>query len=162
MIFVTTGTQAPFNRLVKAIDSIAKSLNHEVVVQASGVDFDVQNIKVVDFLAPKDFEVLFNDAEIIISHAGMGSIISALTIAKPIIVVPRRAALGEHRNDHQMATAKRMEALGYVPVVYELENELLAAVQALLGTSVGSTVKKVGNFASKELVDSLEQYILRK
>ena len=54
----------------------------------------------------------------IYAHAGMGTILSALKQDKPIIIVPRLASLKEHRNDHQIATAMRMDELGYVYVAY--------------------------------------------
>ena len=59
----------------------------------------------------------------IVAHAGMGTIISAMQHQKPIIIFPRIAALGEHRNEHQMATAKKMKELGYVHVAFN-EKEL--------------------------------------
>ncbi len=52
----------------------------------------------------------------VIAHAGMGSIISALEIGKPIVVMPRRGSLRETRNDHQVATAERFGSRGRVIV----------------------------------------------
>ena len=58
-----------------------------------------------------------------IAHAGMGSIITALELGKQIIIMPRRASLGEHRNDHQVATAKQFAAQGRIEVALD-ETEL--------------------------------------
>jgi UDP-N-acetylglucosamine transferase subunit ALG13 len=162
MIFVTTGTQAPFNRLIKAMDVIAGTLDGErVVAQASGVDFDVHHMEVVDFLAPDDFNSLFSEARLIISHAGMGSIISALTYAKPILVVPRRVSLGEHRNDHQMSTAKKMEKMGYVPVVYETK-KLKERIDLILHQIDNTSAHQLNGLASESLIHSLKEFILKK
>ena len=73
------------------------------------------------FLAPDEFDKLCHDARLIVAHAGMGTIISAMTKGKPIIVFPRIAALGEHRNEHQLATSKKMKELGYAYVANNKE-----------------------------------------
>ena len=54
----------------------------------------------------------------------MGTFLSAMRLGKPIVVFPRVAALGEHRNEHQLATARKMKELGYVYVA-ETAEELL-------------------------------------
>lgn len=109
MIFVTIGTQAPFDRFIKMVDEIAANLNEEVIAQTFKSQYKAKKIKTVDFLAPDEFNKLFKEARMIVAHAGMGTIISAMQHQKPIIIFPRIAALGEHRNEHQMATAKKMK-----------------------------------------------------
>lgn len=66
------------------------------------------NLKILKRLifGTDEFDKLCHDARLIVAHAGMGTIISAMTKGKPIIVFPRIAALGEHRNEHQLATSK--------------------------------------------------------
>lgn len=49
-------------------------------------------------------------AHVIVGHAGIGTIITAAKAEKPLILYPRQASLGEHRNDHQQATAREMES----------------------------------------------------
>jgi UDP-N-acetylglucosamine transferase subunit ALG13 len=160
MIFVTTGTQAPFNRLVKAMDIIADDLNgEEVIVQAFGVDFETKNLKIVGFLNPVEYKRIFDEARLIVSHAGMGSIVSALTIGKPIVVIPRKASLGEHRNDHQIEGAKKMESLGYVNVAYD-EDELSIKIKKMLAKSPENESVTIGNYASNSLTSSIRGFIL--
>jgi UDP-N-acetylglucosamine transferase subunit ALG13 len=160
MIFVTTGTQAPFNRLVKAMDIIADDLNgEEVIVQAFGVDFETKNLKIVGFLNPVEYKRIFDEARLIVSHAGMGSIVSALTIGKPIVVIPRKASLGEHRNDHQIEGAKKMESLGYVNVAYD-EDELSIKIKKMLAKSSENESVTIGNYASNSLTSSIRGFIL--
>lgn len=119
MIFVTIGTQAPFDRFIRSVDLIASKTNEKVVAQTYKGIYIPQHIEYVDFLPPNEFNRLFNEARLIVAHAGMGTIISALAKKKPIIIMPRLASLGEHRNDHQMATAMKMNELGYVYVAYD-------------------------------------------
>ncbi len=154
MIFVTIGTQAPFDRFIKIIDEIAENLNEEVIAQTYRSQYQAKNIKTVDFLEPDKFNKLFKEARIIVAHAGMGTIISAMQQQKPIIVFPRIAALGEHRNEHQMATARKMKELGYVHVAFnekELKNLLLSKNITCL--------HKLSDSASQSLIDSLTDFI---
>jgi UDP-N-acetylglucosamine transferase subunit ALG13 len=76
------------------------------------------------FLSPTDFRAKAREAQVIIAHAGMGSILTALEFGKPIVLMPRRAHLGEHRNDHQWATVKHLSKDVGVAVAAD-EDELL-------------------------------------
>ncbi len=160
MIFVTTGTQAPFNRLVKVMDALAPELGgEEIIVQASGVNFETKNVRVVGFLHPVEYSRIIDEARLIISHAGMGSIVSALTKGKQIIVIPRKAELGEHRDNHQVDSAKKMEALGYVPVAYD-EDQLKSKIINMLMKDAGNEEAMIGEYASNSLVDSIRGFML--
>jgi UDP-N-acetylglucosamine transferase subunit ALG13 len=119
MIFVTVGTQIPFDRFIAAIDDMAVLVNESVIVQAFRGKYKPKHIQTVDFLPPDEFNKLMLEARLVVSHAGMGSILSALKYQKPIIIFPRLVSLGEHRNDHQIATAMKMNELGYVYVAYD-------------------------------------------
>jgi UDP-N-acetylglucosamine transferase subunit ALG13 len=157
MIFVTIGTQEPFDRLIKAIDKIAPQLGEDVIVQTFKTDYEIKNMKVLDFIPPKDFETYFEKASLIVSHAGMGTIISALVKQKALIVMPRMVEYGEHRNDHQMSTARRFEALKYIEVAYN-ETEL---IEKLLHTikKEAKPLKQLGEYASETFINSLSEYI---
>ena len=86
MIFVTIGTQLPFDRLIRIIDNLAPQLDEEIIAQVYKCGFTPKNIKTVDFFAPDEFNGPFDKARLIISHAGMGTILSALQKDKPIII----------------------------------------------------------------------------
>lgn len=154
MIFVTIGTQLPFDRLIRIIDKLAPQLNEEVVAQVYQCGFTTKNIKTVDFLAPDEFNRLFDKARLIVSHAGMGTILSALQEGKPIIVFPRIAALGEHRNEHQLATAHKFKEMGTVNVAMN-EEELTS----MLLNGNQTTLQHIGNSASSSLIQSIQKYI---
>lgn len=154
MIFATIGTQAPFDRFVKMLDDLGKGLDEDVVVQTIKSEYVPQNVKCVDFLPPDVFAEYFNKARMVIAHAGMGTILSALKQDKPIIVVPRLASLKEHRNDHQMATAMRMDELGYVYVAYDKKQ-----LKDLMMQKDLKPLKHIGNQASESLVESLTEFI---
>ncbi|ULQ57941.1 hypothetical protein KJS94_06975 [Flavihumibacter rivuli] len=158
MIFVTTGTQEPFDRLVKCIDELLSEYpDMTFVVQAMKGEYSPQNFELLDFLSPSRFDEYFKSADLIVAHAGMGTILSALVIAKPIIVIPRIQDFNEHRSDHQVATANKMKEMGYVEVAND-ENELK---DILIRLHKGAQLpgKTIGKYASDSLVKSLRDFI---
>lgn len=155
MIFVTTGTQEPFKRLIYALDEIAPALGQKIIVQDSGVNYRLKHLKVITTLTPQQYSQYFDNATLIISHAGMGTIISALVKQKPIIIMPRSVKLKEHRNDHQLATAKRFGDMGYVHVAFDEKT-----LQSMLTDNPISDIKclkKLNKYASASLIDSLRE-----
>lgn len=101
MIFVATGTQFPFDRLIEYMDSWAKNHKTEVFAQIGEGAYQPQYASFEKFISIEDYNQKIQQADLFISHAGMGNIISAKEHSTPIIVVNRQAKLGEHRNDHQ-------------------------------------------------------------
>ena len=154
MVFVTVGTQAPFDRFIKIIDEVAPQIDEEIVAQACQLGFEPKNIKTIDFLAPDKYNELFREARLIVSHAGMGTILSALQQHKPIIIFPRIAALGEHRNEHQLATAEKFKELGSVYVAMN-EEEL----KNLLKRTDLKPLAGIGDYASESLIESIKGFI---
>jgi len=158
MIFITTGTQEPFDRLIETMDDIAGQYpDVHFVVQAFHSHYKAKNFEVLEFLSAADFSDYMDKAELIISHAGMGTIISALVDSKPIIVMPRLLKHNEHRNEHQLATARKFEAMGYLNVAYD-EDELKDKFKNLWPHNV-KPLHKIGGTASDQLIDSLRTFI---
>lgn len=105
MILLTVGTQLPFDRLIKLMDDIAPDLDEEVIAQIGLGTFEPQHMTWHRIIEPVTFEKYVDQARFIVSHAGIGSLLTAERHNKPIILFPRTSYLGEHRNEHQMATA---------------------------------------------------------
>jgi UDP-N-acetylglucosamine transferase subunit ALG13 len=95
------------------------------------------------------------DADAIVAHAGMGTILNALQLGKPLLVMPRRAALGEHRNEHQSATARRFQELGGVAVADDAE----ALAEALGGLRAITAAARISPYASDRLISALSSFI---
>jgi UDP-N-acetylglucosamine transferase subunit ALG13 len=156
MIFVTVGTDLPFDRMVKVIDDWALiSGRRDVFAQIGEGGWEPKNIEFANFLQPLQFQEHFQKASVIISHAGMGTILSALHHHKPILVMPKRASLGEHRNEHQTATARRMMEFGGVNVAFD-EDELRSKLDHLDDLASG---RRIGSFASDSLVTGIRDFI---
>jgi UDP-N-acetylglucosamine transferase subunit ALG13 len=119
MIFVTVGTnEAPFDRLLEAVAALPQSVpGEEVVVQRGSSDVRPPAAQVVDFLS---FDRLVSEvrrARVVVTHAGVGSVLVALTNGRRPIVMPRMRRHGEAVDDHQIAFAERFEKSGFVTVV---------------------------------------------
>ena len=159
MIFVTIGTQEPFDRLIKTMDELAHKLHVEIVAQVSEKsDILVKNMKTFDFMEPKEFDQYFNNAELIVAHAGMGTIISSLVKRKPLIILPREREFMEHRNDHQLATVKYFSKLGLINAAKDINDLELQITEFMKGTKK-LTMPTLGNFASTSLIEAIRDEI---
>lgn len=122
MIFVTVGTQLPFDRLIGAVDAWAGAHPaHPVVAQVGPTALVPRHIAHERSMSPAACRERMLAADVVVAHAGMGTILGALELGKPLLVMPRRAALGEHRNDHQLSTARRLAELGRVEVAFDVD-----------------------------------------
>jgi exopolysaccharide biosynthesis glucuronosyltransferase PssE len=156
VIFVAVGTQLPFDRLVRTVDEWAgRTGRADVVAQVGPAEYTPHHIRYASFMPPVEFSQHMAEADLIISHAGMGTILSALGLGKPILVLPRQAKLNEHRNDHQLATARRFKELGRIMVAMD-EKELMTQLQTL--DSIGPSAR-IGPYATDELLSRVRQFI---
>ena len=132
MIFLTVGTLFPFDRLVKAIDNAVAEgiITQQVFGQIGKTSFKPKHIEYVETLNKKSFDEKVSNADYLISHAGIGTIVIALEQGKPLLVMPRMKRFKEHVNDHQVTTAQRFEQLGHILAAYSVE-ELPEKLQQL-------------------------------
>lgn len=156
MIFVTVGTDLPFDRMVRVVDEWAQAANRDdVFAQIGGTDWQPARIAWSKFLQPPEFARKFAEAEVVVAHAGMGTILSALQWEKPILVMPRRASLGEQRNEHQLATARHLSQLGKINVAMG-EAELRVMLE---GLGELRPRERIGAYASDSLIAALREFI---
>ena len=135
MIFVTVGTQLPFDRLIAAVDHWAGlSGRADVFAQTCGGTYRPAHMMNRARITPAECREYFARADIVVAHAGMGTIISAIEAGKPLVIVPRRMDFGEHRNDHQVATCERFCNLPNV-FVANMEEEIPEKINAALAAS---------------------------
>ena len=156
MIFIVTGTQEPFDRLLKIVDRwYSRNKGIKIIAQTAKSTFSSKNMMCFDYLEPDVFNEYFNNADVIIGHAGIGTIIEALENEKKLVVFPRLVKYNEHRNDHQLHTAKGFDKLGLINVAYS-ENELLKYLDDLDSIP---TKENIDNKAEQKLLDSLFAFI---
>lgn len=157
MIFVTVGSAEPFDRMIRAIDQWVPSHRRDsVFAQIGNSEYEPQNFKSVRFLTPPQFREHVGGAELIVAHAGMGSIITALELGKPIIVMPRRQHFHETRSDHQVATAQHFEQRRSVVVAVD-EKDLIVKLDSQETLEQTAAIRTE---ASPELISTIRAFIL--
>lgn len=157
MIFVTVGAQMPFDRLVRAVDHWARTnCRDDVFAQIGMSEYRPSNINWTQFLSPEEFRRKYEAATVIIAHAGTGSLITALQLGKPILIMPRRAALLETRNDHQVATSEQFRRFDSITVARD-EHELIDKLKDI--DNLRSEVRSIESHASRDLTRSLQKFI---
>lgn len=117
MILVTLGTQdKPFTRLLDKISEQIDNgyINEEIIVQAGCTKYSSEKMKIFDLVPMDELDRLTKEADLIITHGGVGSIIGALKYEKKIIVCPRLKKYGEHTNDHQLEITDNFSESGYI------------------------------------------------
>ncbi|MBD7970810.1 PssE/Cps14G family polysaccharide biosynthesis glycosyltransferase [Paenibacillus gallinarum] len=105
MIFVTVGTQKfPFTRLFQMVEKLIQShlITDEVIAQVGYTEYASDRMTIYKFLQETEMMENILASDIIITHAGVGTITNCLENNKKIIVVPRTMELGEHIDNHQM------------------------------------------------------------
>ena len=122
MILVSVGTQLPFDRLIRTVDQWATDHRRgDVIAQIGPTRYRPVTMKSFSHIPYDSFRDLQKRCAVMICHAGMGSIITAMEFGKPIIVMPRNHQLGEHRNGHQFATLRQF---GNRPGIYAADTEV--------------------------------------
>lgn len=158
MIFVTVGThERGFDRLVKAVDGLIGSgkIKEKVIIQTGYTEYIPKNCDSFKFTDYDNIVELCKKASIVISHGGVGSIITPLELGKPVIVVPRLKRFNEHTNDHQLQIVKELERQEKIIPVYDIKNLENALEEA---RKVGN--KKYNKQRSK-ILDIVSNYLLK-
>ena len=155
-VFVTVGTQLPFDRLIQAVDDWAAHHDAEVFAQTGTSALRPSHIGWKDYIDVSEANERIRTADLVVAHAGMGTILTRLETGLPMIVLPRRADLGEHRNDHQLATVKR---LSHIPglVVVKDEKELQEKMSRFEPRRGAAALDAV---ASPSLITAIREFVL--
>ena len=117
MILVTLGTQDKgFPRLLKQIDEEIKkgNIKEKVIVQAGCTKYESENMEIFDLIPSDEFDKLVARADLIITHGGAGSILTAIKNNKKVIAAARLKKYREHTNDHQVQIVKEFAKDGYI------------------------------------------------
>ena len=149
MILVTLGTQDKgFDRLLKAIDREIKkgTITDKVVVQAGYTEYQSDKMEIFDMIDKEALEKLTKEADLIITHGGVGSILTALSYGKTIIAVPRLKKYKEHTNDHQKQIVNRFAKEGYILAAKDL-------------SQLGKMIEKAKTFHPKKYQSNRDQFL---
>lgn len=149
MIFVTLGTQdKEFTRLLEAIDrEIEKgNIKERVVVQAGYTKYESKNMEIFDLIPTDEFNKYIKSADLIITHGGAGSILTAIKNNKKVIAAARLYKYKEHTNDHQKQIVKEFADEGYILELRDFNK-------------LGKLIEKSKNFTPKKFVSNTPNMI---
>ena len=149
MILVTLGTQdKEFTRLLKAIDrEIEKGvITDKVVVQAGCTKYESKNMEMFDLIPANEFDEYIKKADLIITHGGAGSILTAVKNNKKIIAAARLAKYKEHTNDHQRQIIREFSDQGYIMELKDFNK-------------LGKLIQKSKTFKPKKFISNTENMI---
>ena len=147
-----------FDRLTRAMDEWAAA--HPAVpveIQIGKGAYEPRHARWVRKLALPDYQARVANCDLFVAHCGMGSIISAIEAGKPILMLPRLHALGEHNTDHQLATARHVGVRPGLHVAADAD-DLKARAAALLADT-GHPPAPISRFAQPQLTDRIRAFI---
>ncbi|MBO4245583.1 MAG: beta(1,3)galactosyltransferase EpsH [Bacilli bacterium] len=155
MILVTVGTQdKSFKRLINEIDRLVKEkkIKDKVIMQTGYTEYNGL-IEHFNFAPEDELNEMVKKCDILITHAGVGSIFKGLEYGKKVIAIPRLKKYHEHVNNHQLDISKNFLEAGYIKVVNDIAD-------------LGNTIKNINKFNPKkleidnqELIDTVEEFI---
>lgn len=146
MILVTLGTQdQKFYRLLDALEN--SKVKDKIIVQAGGSsDYQSKKMEIFRFIDYKEMEKYIDEADLIITHGGTGSIIMPLQKGKKVIACARLEKYGEHINDHQKELVSVFAEEGYI-------------LEFIDGDDIDDLIKKSKSFKPKKYVSNTENFI---
>lgn len=147
-IFVTVGTTR-FDSLIKAIDEKLSGLEHEVTFQISDGIYKPKNFKYFNFT--EDIKNYFLESDIVITHAGAGSIYELLELRKKIIIVPNLDRVDKHQSD----IADYMDSNNYAKSIYNLDN-IISIIDDMQYKSFKEFKKEIF-FKAQEIIDFIQE-----
>ena len=160
MIFATIGTQLPFDRLLTGLDTwAAQHSSIRIVAQTGSTRRTFRHLNTVATMQQGEFRDCVQAARLVVAHAGMGTILSAIELGKPLIIMPRRAEFGEHRNDHQQETCREMSRLLHVEVVLDGQELHTALDSALARGFAMPPLTPTGSGECVSLLEALREFV---
>lgn len=125
MILVLLGTQNnSFHRLLEEVDKNIKdgTIKEEVIVQSGYTKFQSHRMRIIDLMSKEQLAEFQEEATLIITHGGVGSIVSSIEKGKKVIAVPRMHEYGEHVNNHQKEIVEDFNNKGYIIGIKKVED----------------------------------------
>lgn len=161
MIFLCVGSREyPFDRLIKRLDELVAdgTITDTVVGQIGTSRYEPKHFRWFRFLDRDIFQKYQTEADLIISHAGAGALVSALKMGRAVLSVPRLEKYGEHIDDHQTQISGALAAEGYLREVLDME-DLGVILRESLENPIRRTYDKPSNIVSI-IEGKLEEWIM--
>lgn len=149
MILVMLGTQNnSFHRLLEEVQKCIddKSIDEEVIVQAGATKFKSRDMKIFKLVSTKRLNEYVDNASYVITHGGVGSIVSCIKKGKKVIAVPRYSKYGEHVNDHQLQIIQTFDSQGFIKGIKDI-------------SELEEAIKEIKDFKPQEFVSNTQNII---
>lgn len=157
-VFVTVGSMLPFDRLISAMDAWAeKNPEVEVFAQIGESLIKPRFLQFDSMISPDAYRHNFQISDLVVSHVGMGTVITAFETEKPLIMLPRRFDRQEVTSNHQVATAKWLEGRPGIYMAWD-ESELASMINQAM--DVKKFVAKIESGTCDSLVAAIRQFII--
>lgn len=154
-LFLSVGSRFPMDRLILAVDQfIGENSGYSCIAQIGDSALKPQHIEYYKTLNQRQFNIYADEADLIVSHAGMGNIILASELNKPIVIIPRRAHLKEIINDHQLGTIKGFTGKHGIFAVKD-EQDIKEAIPRAIASSRDKDIYR----EREQLINNLRSYI---
>lgn len=141
MIFVTIGSMLPFDRLIRVMDEwAARNARTDLLAQIGNGAYEPRSMKFVRRLSQAEFAETVANAEVIVAHAGMGSVMTAGRAGRPIVLLPRVKERGEINTNHQLATAAWLRDKPGI-FVADSDDDLPAVIESALGADIDGAAR---------------------
>ena len=144
MILVLLGTQNnSFHRLLEEVQKNIDNGNikEEVVAQKGYTKFESKDMTLYNKIPTDEIKKLIDKADLVITHGGVGSIITSITKGKKVIAVPRLKKYNEHVNDHQLDIIDSFNEMGYIIGIHDV-------------SELGDAIKKAKDFQPKKYIQN--------
>ena len=149
MIFVTVGTQdKEFKRLFCEIDRLIESkiITDEVIAQIGHTKFVSDKMKIKKFFTQTELKEIIKNANFVITHGGVGTILECVKENKKVIAVPRLKKYKEHVNDHQIQIIQNFN-----------ERKLIVGIEKV--EDLEDAINKINNFKPKQFESNNKNFV---
>lgn len=153
MIFVTVGThEQGFDRLIKHLDYLVEcgKISDDIIIQTGFTTFKPKYCQYSKFIDAPDMATYMKSADLVISHGGPATYMTAISHNIPTIVVPRLSKFNEHVNDHQLDFANKVNRHSQynLTVVTDIED-----LHTQIINKLGSTQEKIGKSNTSNFIN---------
>lgn len=130
-VLVTLGTARPwgFRSLLERLVTILPP-DIDVVWQTGVTDVSDLPIDAVPFLSDDGLQAEIHAADVVVAHAGVGTMLRCLEAGRVPVLVPRRVHRGEHVDDHQVQIAEVAASRGLAVVADAEDLEMAHLITA--------------------------------
>lgn len=159
--FVTVGnSKQRFDRLMDIIEYCSDLLPKPIYIQTGYNEYDIcqhNDVECTRSFSGDNYKEILNTSEILVMHAGAGSLINAVRLGKKPVIMPRNQEYGEHVDNHQVEFAHQIKKTNLAFVInnqQELENILKNDTSFVQGE-----VSKSNSGIRKMLSEDLDNYL---